>query len=334
MERRLFTIFILTFFFVSTMSFVSVLERAQAETAWDGPSQSPGAGLGSLAKPTNFIDASGMGTWGDSSYTDAHFRMNYVLSQSEVDTVQINAHANRFRLDTGVPIVSSPDPLTVQDLWSVGVGATYSHKMEKGEWGLIAGFGSNSDVPFNSFHEMSIQVTGTYTMPVDKLHTWIFFLSYANDRAFAPNVPFPGVSYLVVNPEDHLVVSYGLPFFLSWKPNSDWSYKIVYFIPTIINAEIAYKLSEPLKLHLGFDWYPQAWLAAGRSDYRDQVILDQKKASAGIRASFASDWYLDVSGGYAFDQKLFEAENLFATGINKNYLNAGAFVQSELAYRF
>jgi hypothetical protein len=325
MERRLFAILILTL-----LSPLSV----RAETAWEGPSQSPGAALGNLAKPTNFVDASGFGTWGDNPYTDSRFRMNYVLSQTEADTVQLNAHANRFHLNDEEPLVSSPDSFSARDLWSLGVGATYSHKMDKGEWGLIGGVGSNSNLPFNSFHETSIQLTGTWRLPEDDLHSWIFFLSYANDRAFAANVPLPGVSYLVIDPANHLLVSYGLPFFLSWKPSDEWSYKLVYFIPTIINAEIAYEFKKPFKLHIGFDWYPQAWLAANRSDYKDQIIFDQKKASLGLRAPFARDWFFDVTGGYAFDQKLFEAESLFSNGINKNYLNAGAFLQTELAFRF
>jgi hypothetical protein len=324
MKTRLFAISILTF-----------ISAAQADSIWEGPSQSPGAGLGNLAKPTNYIDAFGMGTWGDSSYSDSRFRMNYVLSQSATDTWQLNAHVERFRLNTSIPVVSSPDSFSAQDLWSVGVGGTYSHKLDSGgEWGVIAGVGSNSDQIFNSIHETSISVTGTWRNPVDATHSWLFFLSYANDRAFAPNVPLPGVSYLVIDPANHLLISYGLPFFFSWKPNDDWSYRIVYFMPTSIDAEIAYSLTSRLKTHINFDWFPQAWSPANRSDTKDQIILDQKKASLGLRASIASDWFLDVTGGYAFDQKLFEAEQLFATGINKNYLTAGAFLQAELALKF
>jgi hypothetical protein len=323
MKTRLFAILILF-----------TVAIAQAETVWEGPSQSPGAGLGNLAKPTNFLDASGMGTWGDSPYTDSRFRANYVLSQSATDTWQLNAHANRFHLNEDIALPSSPQAFSPRDFWSVGVGATYSHKMDKGEWGLIGGVGSNSDQLFNSFSETSIQLTGTWQLPEDNLHSWIFFLSYANDRAFAPNVPLPGASYLVIDPANHLIVSYGLPFFLSWKPNDDWSYRIVYFIPTIINAEIAYSLSVREKFHLGFDWYPQSWLPANRFDNKDQFIFDQKKASFGLRSSLWSDWFLDVTGGYAFDQKIFEAESLFSSGINKSYLNAGVFLQTELAVRF
>jgi hypothetical protein len=301
--------------------------------AWDGPAQSPGAGLGSLFKPTNFIDATGLGTWGNNPYIDSRLRLNYILSQTQTDTIQLNARGERFHLDEDLPLASVPSTVP-RDLWNVDFGATYSHKMEKGEWGVIATLGSDSDLPFNSIHEITGTLTGTYTFPTDKLHSWIFFLSYANNRAFAPGIPLPGASYLVIDPINHVEISYGLPFFIAWQPTPDWNYKLVYFLPNIIDAEISYQFFSPFKAHVNFTWLPQTWLPAGRTDYSNTLILDQMKASAGVRVPIASDWYTDFVAGYAFDQVIFEAEELFSTGITKTYLDAGVFAQAEVAYRF
>jgi hypothetical protein len=210
---------------------------------------------------------------------------------------------------------------------------TYSHKVEKGEWGLIVELGSDSDLPFNSIHEDTLQLTGTYTHSVDAFHTWIFFLSYSNNRSFAANIPLPGVSYLVIYPPEHLIVSYGIPFFLSWNPETDLNFRLVYFIASA-GAETSYLLNSNFKLHLNYDWITQAWLPANRLAYTDQLILEQMRASGGLRIMPGNNWFIDVSGGYVFDQSMFEAQSVFSSGITKTYLSAGPFFQTELSYKF
>jgi hypothetical protein len=130
------------------------------------------------------------------------------------------------------------------------------------------------------------------------------------------------------------VISWGLPFFIAWQPDKDWTFRALYFIPTLVSTEVAYQFHAPLKLHLGFDWMPQAWLPADRPTDTDRLIFDQMKLSIGVKSPLGENAYLDILGGYAFDQQIFEAESLFSSGITKTSISAAPFVQGEVAYKF
>lgn len=302
--------------------------------AWDGPPQAPGTSLGNLIHPTNYVDGSVFGLFGPTPFSDSHLKMNLVLLDAEKDTVQFNATGQRFHLDEDLPISGSATTAP-RDLWTVNFGATYSHKLKNGDdWGLILSGGSASDHLFNSFHEDTISATATYHYEKDKLHSWIFLLNYGTNRPFAPGVPLPGASYIVINPEAHTVISYGMPFFISWAPDSVWSFSALYFIPTLIHAEADARILPTTRVHFGFDWMPQSWLPANRADTDDRLILDQKKFSVGIKPELAEDLFLDFSAGYAFGQELFLAESLFSSGITKTPLSSAPFVQGEIAYKF
>jgi hypothetical protein len=301
--------------------------------AWDGPPQTLGAALGNLIRPTSYVDGNIFGLFGNTPYSDSRFRLNIVAFDDDKNTVQLNGLGQRFHLDEDLPL-GGTNSTVPRDLWTTNVGATYSHKLEHGDWGAIVSVGSASDLPFHSLQEDTISVTGTYRHEVDPLHSWIFFLNYATNRAFAPNVPLPGVAYLVVNPDAHTVISWGLPFFIAWQPDKDWSFHALYFIPTLISTQVEYQFHEPLKLHLGFDWMPQTWLPANRPTDTDRLILDQMKLSLGLKSPLGQDAYFDLITGFAFDQQIFEAESLFSSGVTKTSISAAAFVQGEIAYKF
>ena len=301
---------------------------------WDGPAPLPGGGVATLFGPTSFVDGSVQGVLGDTPLNDTRLRGNYVLFQKDKETVQVNARLQRFHLGEDIPLTGSPQPVP-DDLWMVDFGASYRHKLDaSGDWGVIVEGGSNSDHPFHSIHEVVFQLTGTYRLPVDRRHAWLFFLNYSTARSFAPGIPLPGVAYLSIDPGTRTQILYGLPFFAAWQPTDDWNLSLLYLIPTVIRTKISYRFYGPLKVRVGFDWHPQSWLRADRPDTNRRLIFDQKKATAGLKCPIGEDLVLDLDAGFAFDQKFFEAKSLLSRGVTKTALSDGAFVRAEIAYRF
>jgi hypothetical protein len=323
MRRWLFLVLMFSLLFVSALSW-----------GWDGPPQEPGAVVAGLFRPTNFLDGSLQGVLGNTPLTDSRFRANYVLLKGDRDTVQANARIQRFHLGEDLPLAGSPVPVP-HNLWTMDAGLGYMHRLESGgDLGLNVSGGSNSDRPFNSRHELNLSVTGLYRLPVDPLHAWIFSLSYAVARSFAGGRPFPGIAYFVRNPDANIQMLIGIPTLIAWQPTADWNFRLLYIFPTHMSAEASYRFYSSFKAHVGFDWLSQAWLRADRPDPGNRLIFDQKKATAGVRFPIGEDFMLDLFGGYAFDQKIFEARSIFAHNVTKTDLAPGTFLEAEVGYRF
>lgn len=326
MRRWLFLVLIFSSLFVSALSW-----------GWDGPSLEPDEFLLSMVglfRPTNFLDGSFQDVLGNTPLTDSRFRANYVLLKGDRDTVQANARVQRFHLGEDLPLAGSPDPVP-HDLWTIDAGLGYMHRLDSGgDLGLNVGGGSSSDRPFYSRREINTSVRGIYRLPVDELHAWIFSLRFSVAESFAGGRPFPGIAYSIRDPKAHFQMLIGLPSLLDWEPTPDWNLRLFYMFPTHIRSELSYRFYSSLKAHLGFDWLSQAWLRADRPDPGNRLIFDQKKATAGIKFPLGEAFMLDLFGGYAYDQKIFEARSIRSAGVTKTDLSPATFLEAEVGYRF
>jgi hypothetical protein len=304
--------------------------------AWIGPPQAPTIGVSRLLHPDSYLDADFAGLVGSQPYTVSTLKGNFVLFEDEVDTWQSNVTLQDFHFEEQLPLSIEDGSMgTVPtNLRTVNIGATYSHKLDKKgkSWGINTTVGSESDKLFNSFHEMDISVTGTYSYPTDPLHGWVFFLNEATNRAFAPGIPIPGAGWYSVSPANHTTVFVGIPFFFGWQPTSDWNIFASYFIPTTVHVGAEYKLSSTWKTHTDFQILPQAWTRAGRPDTSTRLIFNSAQATTGLKAAISTPFYFDIYGGYAFDQQIFEAHSILSSGVTKTNLASGFFVNAEVAY--
>src|SRR5258708_1637841 len=98
-------------------------------------------------------------------------------------------HTEAILPDTGQPFP--------EHLWNVVGGATYRHLFEDDS--MIGGslsVGSASDQPFHSSRELVGSLTAFYRLALEGRDSWLFFLSYSNNRDYANSVPIPGIEYL------------------------------------------------------------------------------------------------------------------------------------------
>jgi hypothetical protein len=327
-------------FVIVALSFGSSIPCGVAY-GWDGPPELPGVGASNLLKPASYLDADFNGFIGSQPYDSSTARGNFVLSEDEKDTWQANFKLQNFHFEETLPLAieNGTEGTVPTNLWTADFGLSYSHKLESDpssstpprEWGLNLTAGSESNVLFNSYHELTLSVTGTYRLPTDMFHGWMFFLNESTNRPFLPGVPLPGVGYYSISPTNHTQLFLGIPFFFGWQPTGDWNLFVTYFIPTSMHAGVEYKLSPAWKAHADFTWLPQSWLRADRPDESDHLIFDCAQVSAGFKVSITEPLFFNIYGGYAFDQQIFEAQSLTSSGKVVTDLPPGEFVNAEIA---
>jgi hypothetical protein len=314
-----------------------VVVATQVAAAWEGPPANVAAGLLGPAMPTNYIDGSTLGTIDPSPYTESRGRINFVLLQDPIDSLQTTIKVQQNTFPQGYIFYSDPNQTAVPiQLTDIDLSVTYKHKLEDGnDWALLVNGGSDSDIPFNSIFEVDWGVTGTYHLKVDQLHSWIFFLNFSPTRSFLPGVPLPGAGYLIINPENHTQIFIGIPFFIAWQPDSKWNLSLSYFIATVIDAEASRKLNDSgLKAHFNFQWSNELWLIANRADNQQHLIFDEKKVVAGLKSPLGENFFGDLIGGFIFDQTLLLGHSITSSNMPNITLPVGIFAQANLAYRF
>ncbi len=213
-----------------------------------------------------------------------------------------------IRTDAVLPSTGQKFP---QGLWDVRFGPAYRHRFDNG-WtaGGLVTVGSASDRLFDSWEETEIQATGYVRIPTTGRNAWIFLLTYSDNREFLNNVPFPGFAYWY-EPSDQFRLLIGFPFTsIQYKPVRDLSLDISYFPIHSIRSRVSYRVLRPLQIYTGFDWRSEGYFRADREDRWDRLFYNEKRVYAGARWNFGKRYFVDLSGGYAFDRFYFEGHNI------------------------
>lgn len=130
-------------------------------------------------------------------------------------------------------------------------------------------------------------------------HSWLYLLSYSNNRAVLNNVPVPGFAYLLQRPR--VTAAFGLPFvFVMWRP--DPIFVTGFVSPFGASTELAYRFFGPFQTFGSLGWSPRAYpnLIEGR---RDHLIIDRKEAALGVRMNLSRTNSLSVAYVNIFDRR-------------------------------
>jgi len=229
-----------------------------------------------------------------------------------------------------LPDTSQPFP---EHLWNVIGGATYRHLFDEGS--MIGGslsIGSASDQPFHSSRELVGSLTAFYRLALEGRDSWLFFLSYNNNRDYANSVPIPGIEYLY-NPSREFHAMVGFPMeSLDWKPTEDLAFRLSYSIIHNIHALIAYRLAEPVQLYTGFDWNTQSYLLVNRPDSKDRFYYDEKRVKSGVKLTLIHGLVLDLSGGYAFDRSYRESPRHLRDAFDRVDIASGLYALASIDF--
>jgi hypothetical protein len=235
-----------------------------------------------------------------------------------------------FFTDAVLPDSHRPFP---SELWNVHLGTNFMHKFDNG-WsgGLGINFGSASDKPFHSIHEMNVGFNSFLQVPVkNDRDAWRFSLMYSPVGSLS--FPIPGIAYLW-NPSDDLRVSIGLPLAVMWRPVEDLTINVSYFPLTIVNARATYAIAGRLFFFGGFEWAQEAYLLADREDVSERFMGYEKRLIGGVRWDVWQHSSVELNAGYAFDRSYGVGQN----GVNNLHdevnIAAGAFVSAHFRVRF
>lgn len=265
---------------------------------------------------------------------DQSLRGSAVLSKKDDQTWSVTGRATQFEMNHELAIpgtgVRFPD-----ELWDVQGGVSYLHRLgDRRQWGLNASVGSASDELFHSIHETSLQTTASYRKPSGPLNSWLFFLTYSNNRAFGNRVPLPGFAYLFRDPQRGVQMTIGFPFVLiAYTPNPDWSAHVSLFGTTNQSAEISRRIDGTVRAYVAYDHNPTSWFRAGRANTTDRLIDEEKRAVVGMRAPVARNLSIDVSGGRTFGRRFFEAKDVRSANVSHLSVGDGWLAAINLSLR-
>jgi hypothetical protein len=244
--------------------------------------------------------------------------------------VSLGVRNSMFFTDAILPESHQPFP---DELWNVTLGTTYLHKFDNG-WTGGAGinFGSASDKPFHSIHEMNVGFLSFLQVPTrDNRDAWRFSLMYS--PAGNLNFPIPGVAYLW-NPSETFHASIGLPFSATWRPTEDLTINASYLPLLTVNARATYRLVGKVFVYGGFESLQEAYFLADREDASDRFMGFEKRLLCGVRWEVWQHAALEANGGYAFDRYYGTGHNQIGDLRDRVDIAPGAFVSSSFHIGF
>lgn len=265
-------------------------------------------------------------------YTQLGASLILPLCASACDEWSVSAHIRAEIFDTGAILPNTLQPFP-DELWNVRFSTTYRHLFEN-NWiaGGSVSFGSASDKPFNSIHELTAGVNAFLRIPSCEHNAWLFTLSYSANSELP--FPIPGVAYLW-QPSDNFRMNIGLPFALMWRPVDDLTLDFSYMLLRTIHARAAYRVCPPFRVYVGFDWANEAYFLADRPDDKDRFFYYYKRVSAGVLYRLGPSASMDFSSGFEFDREYFESQHSTSgSGFNRVDVGNGPFIALRFQWRF
>lgn len=267
------------------------------------------------------------------------FRAVALISKNEPDTWGLQGTLGSFIFGSPVtlydPANINPPLLLNQIFWEVEVGGTYRHNYSRGRaLSINASVGSASDYPFASLNESIFQATSTYRLPTDMNHAWIFFLNWSNNRSFLNYIPLPGAAYFLKSSDNRFTATLGFPILSATyeiAPGLNAKASVAGIIAA--NAELNEQVFSSFRVYAAYDWGQRLWLPTNRSDPLNRLILDQMKASVGLRTPQESPLFADLSFGYYFNRQIFEAYSYLASRAYTQNIDADWTAQLMFGFR-
>ena len=253
------------------------------------------------------------------------------LWTDQADALMFTAGVSNRLIETDAIMPDSGQPYP-SELWNAHVGLMYRRQFDNG-W--IAGggvsFGSASDHPFASIHEMEIGMNAMLRIPQGEHNAWVFTLMYSPMSEIA--FPIPGVAFSW-NPSDEFHMNVGLPFQVTYKPTKQWLYTAMYMPIHTIHVKAKYLFGERLGAFVAYDWSSEVYELADRVVDNERFFMYDERATVGLEASLAKFATATVMGGYAFNRYSYQATSWNSTELDRVNVDPGPFVAAQLIIRY
>jgi hypothetical protein len=196
-----------------------------------------------------------------------------------------------------------------RSLWNVE--ASLSHQrtlLNDRKLGVALSLGSAADRPFHGARDLFLQNTIAYRIPKGEEASWIFFLSFSNNRGFLNWVPIPGFVYSF-RPLSNLSLGLGLPFFTAfWTPMPKMVVNFTYF--PLYNAQfrVAYFLFGPAHFFFQARQEQQTFALHNRTASKERLFHQRGIMELGFVMPLERQLMLEGNGGVSFERRLFMGE--------------------------
>lgn len=180
-----------------------------------------------------------------------------------------------------------------------------TEKLSGDKYGMSASYGDAGTDLFSGDNKPNLAATFFYED--DMVETsWVYFITYSNNRTTLNNIPIPGIAYVIKKRE--YTAAFGLPFlFWNWRPDP-WNFT-TFASPFGVAGEAAYRFFGPLQTFGSLSWAPKAYQNLVE-DEDDRVIFDKKEVDLGFRVSAGRMASLSVAYVYNFDRRFLLGESI------------------------
>lgn len=267
-----------------------------------------------LAAPSDF---------GGLTTEEQKLNVNAAVYSTMDNSLSLLAKGDRMRL--GNTLVFPKAGVAIpKEFGSAEVGAGWVEKdVLENKFGFSATFGSAGTQLLTRTGTPIVTGTMFWERASMSRHSWLYFLSYSNNRTTLNNVPVPGLAYTLTGKEYRLML--GLPFvFLNWRPGVlSTTFAISPFGGT---ADLGLRVWGPLQVFSSVGWTPRSYqnLVEGS---KDRLIVDKKELQAGLRVNMGPKMGFTLAYIQSFNRKFILGESVFKEAADSLKVeDAGGFV--------
>jgi hypothetical protein len=237
-----------------------------------------------------------------------------------------------IRTNALLPLTRKPIP---DALYDVELGTNYRHLFENG-WigGVNLRGGSASNEPFDNVDQLTWAISAFLQLPVRQHDALIINVNFSNNTDFWNRLPVPGIAYLY-QPNDWFLALVGVPYAkVVIRPRDDVTFELDYAWLHTVHGRLTYLFAPNWWVYAGYDWQDQGFFLADSRVENDRLFYAEQRLLGGLGMQIANRFFLDVSGGYAFDRFFWEGIVFHDHGIGRVDIGNGPFVGLNLHMRF
>lgn len=238
----------------------------------------------------------------DIAVQDGRLSVSLPLWKNDRFSTAFYANLHRLALTepVAIPVRSFVSPT---EIGTLDTGFAFKdNQFQKGSLSVSLGTSSSGEFSSIGSEHHAFGANVAYEVKVDDTDSWIYFLSYSQNRAILNGLPVPGLAYSFKR--DRLTGLLGLPFaFLLWRPN-DSLFVTTFLSPFAASAEIAHMTYVPLMTFAGVSWLPRSYqnvYTDGAKD--DQFMYERKQLTAGLRLALGPQNSASIAYVRAFDRR-------------------------------
>lgn len=167
---------------------------------------------------------------------------------------------------------------------------------------LSLGGGFAGDLPFTDEDAWFAVGSLVAHKEIDPRTHLLLILDYDGSRAIWPDIPLPGVQYLVVESES-LRYSLGVPFSsFYYEPDDRWSFELQYIIPLGGYANVEFEIDDQWTAFGSYASSTRGYHLDGDDEHR-RLFFEQDRLEAGLKFEPGPGWTWTFAGGWAFNQE-------------------------------